>query len=86
MSATDTTTRSPSDASDLMLRTLRLVSSRHRINPVSDQVHEYLLELHAIRPYFGKLLVWLGLYEYPMLLEVATFQVKYFLDELIEVQ
>ena len=86
VSATDTITRSPSYASDLMLRILGSSLRRHRVDGVHDQVQEHLLQLDPISSYLRQLPVRLGLDEYPVLLQIATSQGERFLDELIEVE
>ena len=74
VSATDITTQSPSLSLRLDAQDPRLISCRHRVDGVRDQIEQHLLQLDPIPSYRRQLPIRLSLDEYPVLLQVAARQ------------
>src|SRR5215212_7941462 len=57
----------------------------HRVNGICDQVDQYLLQLTSISSHLRQVPSCLGLDQYSVLLQIATFQDKRFLDDFIDI-
>src|ERR1700716_2431975 len=64
----------------------RPILGRHRIDRVRDQIQKHLLQLDPISSYLRYLCIRLGLYQYPVPLQIAARQGEGFPDEFVDIE